>query len=87
MKKVILTDILLLEIKGKEHQKKTCKFIRTNTSKDYDANHKIGRTQTFISKLKNKHLKKLEKESSKKTKELEDKTRKLKLQLTSQSAQ
>ena len=69
----MLKEILLLRNKDRSTRKKLgCKFIRTNTSKDYDANHKIGRTQT-LSKLKNKHLKKLEKQSSKKMQELEDK--------------
>ena len=39
--------------------------------------------QTFISKFKNRRLRKLEKESSKKMKEVEDEIKKLKLQLTS----
>ena len=67
MKKIILTDILLLQIKDKKHEKKLdCKFFRINTSKKgYDANYEICRMQTFISKFKNRQLKKLEKESNK----------------------
>ena len=49
-----------------------CKFIRINTSKRFDEDYEIGRIQTFISKFKNRQLKKLEKESNKKIKELED---------------
>ena len=47
---------------------------KNNTSKEgYDANYEIGWMQTFISKFKNRQLRKLEKESNKKIKELEDK--------------
>ena len=48
-----------------------CKFIRINTSKKGDEDYAIGRIYTFISRFKNKQLKKLEKESNKKIKELE----------------
>ena len=50
-----------------------CEFIRTNTSKEgYDANYEIGGIQTFISKFKNRQLRKSEKGSNKKIKEAED---------------
>ena len=42
---------------------------KNNTSKEgYDANYEIGWMQTFISKFKNRQLRKLEKESNKKIK-------------------
>ena len=51
-----------------------CKFIRINASKeDYDADYEASRIQTFIIKLKDRQLKKL----NKKLKELEDKIEKL----------
>ena len=53
-------------------KKLNCKFIRINTSKEnYDADYEASQIQTFISNF-NKN----------KIKELEDKTKKLKLQLT-----
>ena len=56
-----------------------CRFIRINTSKEsYDADYEAGRIQTFISKFKDRQLKKL----NKKLKELEDKTEKLTGQIT-----
>ena len=56
-----------------------CKFIRINTNKEgYDADFQASRIQTFISKLKDRQLKKL----SKKLKELEDKIEKLVGQIT-----
>ena len=50
-----------------------CWFIRINTSKHYDEDYEIGRIQTFISKFKDRQLKKL----NKKLKELEDEIEKL----------
>ena len=39
-----------------------CKFTGVNTSKEnYDADYEIGRIQTFISEVKNKILRELEK--------------------------
>ena len=70
-----------------EKKKLGCKFIRNNTSKRYDEDYQIGRIQSFISKFKNKQLRKLEKESNKRIKELEGQIEKLKLQLTSQTTQ
>ena len=65
-----------------------CIFIRINTSKEgYDVDYEVSRVQTFISKFKDRQLKKSEKESNKKLKELENKIKKLKLQLTSQITQ
>ena len=67
--------------KRQEALKKTlvCKFIRINTNKEgYDADFQASRIQTFISKLKDRQLKKL----SKKLKELEDKIEKLVGQIT-----
>ena len=56
-----------------------CKFIRINTSKEgYNADYEAGRVQTFISNFKSRELKKIEKESNKKIKELEDKIKKTK---------
>ena len=40
-----------------------CKFIRINTSdaeRGYDTDHKVSKIQTFISKFKDRQLKKLE---------------------------
>ena len=46
-----------------------CKFIRVNTSKEgYNAGYEASRLQTFISKFKNRELKKILKESNKKIK-------------------
>ena len=67
--------------KRQEALKKTLvrKFIRINTNKEgYDADFQASRIQTFISKLKDRQLKKL----SKKLKELEDKIEKLVGQIT-----
>ena len=88
MKKVILTDTLLLEENKETLEKKLgCKFIRINTSKKgYNADYEASRVQTFISNFKKK-LKKLEKESDKKIKGLEDEIKNLKLELTSQTTQ
>ena len=79
MKKVILTEILFLRKKDKRLWKKKlgCKFIRINTSKEgHDADDEVSRIQTFISKFKGRQLKKSEKESSKKLKELEEEIQK-----------
>ena len=65
---------LIFEEKIQEEldQKLACKSIRINASKRYDDDYEIGRIQTFISKFKNRLLRKLEKESNKKVKELKD---------------
>ena len=55
-----------------------CEFIRINSSKHYDGDYEIGRIHTFISKFKDRQLKKL----NKKLKELEDKIEKLTGQIT-----
>ena len=75
MKKIILTQTLFLKRKIKKKQKKFgCNFVRNNTSKkSYDPDYESSRIQTFISKFKDRKLKKL----SKRLKELEDKTGKL----------
>ena len=49
--------------------------------KRYDEDIKNGRKQTFISKFKNRQLRRLEKESKEMTKELEDEMKTLNLQL------
>ena len=49
--------------------------------KRYDEDIKNGRKQTFISKFKNRKLRRLEKESNKRIKELEDEMKRLNLQL------
>ena len=74
-------DLIFEEKKQKALEKKHgCKFIRINTSKEgYDADYEVSRIQTFISKFKDRQLKKLEKESHKKLKELHDKIKKLRL--------
>ena len=57
MKKVIL---IFKEKRQKALEKKLgCKFIRINTSKEgYDADYEASRIQTFISKFKDRQLKK-----------------------------
>ena len=53
-----------------------CNFIRINTSdaeRGYDTDYEVSKIQTFISKFKDRQLKKLEKESTKKVKEKENK--------------
>ena len=57
--------------------------VKKAIMQDYEA----SRVQTFISEFKNRELEKLEKESNKKIKKLEDKIKKLKLELTSQTTQ
>ena len=72
---------LIFEEKRQEALEKElgCKFIRINTSKEgYDADYEASRIQTFISKFKDRQLKKL----NKKLKELEDKIEKLTGQIT-----
>ena len=72
---------LIFEEKRQEalEDKLGCKFIRINTSKEgYDADYEASRIQTFISKFKDRQLKKL----NKKLKELEDKIEKLTGQTT-----
>ena len=49
--------------------------------KRYDEDIKNGRKQTFISKFKNRQLRRLEKESKEMIKELEDEMKTLNLQL------
>ena len=73
-------DLIFEEKRQKTLEKKLgCKFIRINTSKEgYDADYEASRIQTFISKFKDRKLKKL----NKKLKELEDKTEKLTGQIT-----
>ena len=68
-------DLIFEEKRQKALEKKPgCKFIRINTSKEgYDADYEASRIQTFISKFKDRQLKK----SNKKLKELEDKIEKL----------
>ena len=79
-------DLIFEEKRQEALEKKTDrKFIRINASKHYDEDYEISRIQTFLSKFKNRQLKKSEKKSNKKIKELEDKIKKLKLKLTSRS--
>ena len=79
----MVTEILFLRRKDKKHQKKktNCEFIKINTGKHYDEDYEIGRIQSFVSEFKDIQLKKLEKESNKKIKELEDEIKELKLQM------
>ena len=78
-------DLIFGEKRQKALEKNLCNFIRINTSKRYDEDYDIGRTQTFISKCKNRRLKKLEKESNKEIKELVDEIKKPTLKFTSQT--
>ena len=69
---------LFLKRKKEEvlEKKLGCKFIRINTSdaeRGYDTDYEVSKIQTFISKFKDRQLKKLEKESNKKIKEKEKK--------------
>ena len=74
MKKHVERDLIFEEKRQKALEKKLgCKFIRINTSKRYDEDYEIGRIQTFISKFKDRQLKKL----NKNLKELEHKIEKL----------
>ena len=54
-------DLKFEEKRQKALEKKlNCKFIRINTSKEnYDADYEANRIQTFISKFKDKEIKKL----------------------------
>ena len=76
----MLTKTLFLRRKDKKYQEKKlgCEFIRINTNKRYDKDYEIGRIQTFISKLKDRQLKQL----NKKLKELDHKIEKLTGQIT-----
>ena len=81
MKKKHVGRDLIFEEKRQEALKKKlgCKFIRINTSKEsYDADYEASRIQKFISKFKDRQLKKL----NEKLKELEDKIEKLTRQIT-----
>ena len=68
-------DLIFEEKRQKALEKKlNCKFIRINTSKEnYDADYEASRIQMFISKFKEKEVKKLK-----------DEIKKLKLQLINQ---
>ena len=72
MKKVILIETLNLKKKTRGIRKKlNCTFIRINTSREnFDVDYEASRIQTFISQFKDN-----------KNKELQDKIKKLKLQL------
>ena len=57
-----------------------CKFIRVNTSdaeRNYDKGYEVSKIKTFISKLKDRQLRKIEKESNKKIEEKENKIKEL----------
>ena len=70
----MLAETLFLRKKDKKHRRKLgCKFIRINTSKEvYDADYEASRIQIFISKFKDRQLRKI----NKKLKELEGKIEK-----------
>ena len=76
MKKIILTEILFLRKKGKNHQKKIlgCEFIRINTSNaedGYDLDYEVNGIKAFIDEFQNKKIKKVKD----KNKELKDKNK------------
>ena len=78
MNKTMKVENLFLKRKKEEvlEKKLGCKFIRINTSdaeRGYDTDYEVSKIQTFISKFKDRQLKKLEKESNKKVKEKENK--------------
>ena len=53
-------DLIFEEKRQKALKKKLgCEFIRINTSKRYNDYYETGRIQTFISKFKDRQLKKL----------------------------
>ena len=56
-------DLIFEENRQKSLEKKlACKFVRINTSKEgYDADYEARTIQTFISKFKDRQLKKLHK--------------------------
>ena len=70
----MLAETLFLRKKDKKHRRKLGrKFIRINTSKEvYDTDYEASRIQIFISKFKDRQLRKI----NKKLKELEDKIEK-----------
>ena len=77
MKKTYVGRDLIFEEQRQEalENKLGWKFIRINLSKEgYDADYEASRIQRFISKFKDRQLKK----SNKKIKELEDKIKKFK---------
>ena len=83
MNKTMKVENLFLKRKKEEvlEKKLGCKFIRINTSdaeRGYDTDYEVNKIQTFISKFKDRQLKKLEKESNKKIKEKEKKIKELK---------
>ena len=73
-------DLIFDEKRQKALEKELgSKFLRINTNKEgFDADYEAGRIQTFISKFKDKQLKKL----NKKLKELEGNIEKLTGQIT-----
>ena len=89
MKKIILTEILFLRKKGKNHQKKKlgCEFIRINTSNAenvYDLDYEVNGIEAFIDEFQNKKVKEVKdknKELKNKNKELEEKLEKLEKEL------
>ena len=82
-------DLIFEKKRQKALEKKLgCKFNRINTSKEgYNADYEASRVEAFIGNFKNRELKKIEKESNKKIKQLENERKKLKLELTSQTTQ
>ena len=89
MKKIILTEILFLRKKGKNHQKKKlgCEFIRINTSNaenGYDLDYEVNGIEAFIDEFQNKKIKEVKdenKELKDKNKELEEKLKKIEKKL------
>ena len=84
MKKIILTEILFLRKKSKNHQKKKlgCEFIRINTSNaenGYDLDYEVNGIKAFIDEFQNKKINEVKdknKELKDKNKELEEKLEK-----------
>ena len=66
-----IIDLTFEEKRQEALEKKlNCEFISINTSKRYDEDYEIGRIETFISKFKDRLLKKFEKESNRKKRKM-----------------
>ena len=71
---------LIFEEKRQEALEKrlNCELIRTNTSKRYDEDYEIGRTETFTSKFKHRQIKKVRKRIKQRNKRTRRRNRRIK---------